>query len=191
MEAKFCLNCGHKMETRNIKGVDRRACTSCEFVYWGDYSVGVGALVVRDGKVLLVRRAENPGKGYWTNPGGYSEQLERIEETVVREVFEETAVTSRVKSIVAIRDLPHHVHNLYIAFLMEYIEGEPEPDGVEVDRAGFYSLREMETMTNVDVFTLWLVDTALNGASTGLLFDTDPIACLAERSFFRVQTQGK
>ena len=190
MEANFCMNCGHKMETRKIKGADRKACTACEFVFWGDYSVGVGALVVKNGKLLLVRRAEIPGKGLWTNPGGFSEQMERIEETVVREVFEETGVTSRVKSVVAIRDLPQKVHNIYVAFMMEYVEGEPKPDGVEVDRAGFYNLREMETM-NVDVFTLWLFDIALNGKTVGLMVDENPIESLSERSFFRIPVNGE
>lgn len=190
MEANFCMKCGHKMETRNLNGTDREACTACDFVFWGNFSIGVGALVVKNGKILLVHRAESPGKGHWTNPGGYSEQLERIEETVVREVFEETGVTSRVKSVVAIRDLPHKVHNIYIAFMMEYIEGEPKPDGVEVDRAGFYNLSEMETM-DVDVFSLWLYDIALNSETGGLILDENPIASLSERSFFRVPFDRK
>ncbi|WP_430788520.1 NUDIX domain-containing protein [Virgibacillus flavescens] len=190
MEANFCMDCGHKMETRTIKGTERKACTVCEFVFWGGYSVGVGALVIKNGKILLVRRAEIPGKGLWTNPGGYSEQMERIEETVIREVFEETGVTTQVKGVVALRDLPQKVHNIYIAFMMEYIEGDPVPDGVEVDRAGFYDLREMKTM-NVDVFTLWLFDIALNEKQVGLIVDDNPIASLSERSFFRTPFDGE
>src|SRR5579884_918066 len=106
MAANFCLNCGHALETRDIGGTDRRACPACDFVFWGDYSIGVGALVVRDEKVLLIRRAQDPGKGFWTNPGGYCEQLEPISDTVVREVFEETGVTATVTGIAALRDQP-------------------------------------------------------------------------------------
>ena len=61
--------------------------------------------VVKDNKILLVRRAQNPGKGYWTNPGGYIEQLEPIEATIVREVEEEAGIQAAVKRVVALRDL--------------------------------------------------------------------------------------
>ena len=185
MEVNYCSSCGSAMETREIGGAPRRACTECSFVYWGNYSIGVGALVVKDDKVLLVRRAQEPGKGYWTNPGGYIEQLEPIEETIVREVAEECGVEARVKGIVALRDQPRSVHNVYIAFEMEYAGGEPTPDEDEVDAAGFYSLREMETM-NVAPFTKWLVDVALRGATDGLAVDRNPVVPLEGYGLFRV-----
>jgi len=134
--------------------------------------------------MLLVRRAQDPGKGYWTNPGGYIEQLEPIEETIVREVREECGVESKIKGIVALRDQPRSVHNLYVAFEMDYVGGEPAPDGVEVDAAGFYGMEEMESM-NVAPFTKWLVDVALRGKSDGLVVDGNPIVPLNGYGLFR------
>jgi ADP-ribose pyrophosphatase YjhB (NUDIX family) len=185
MEVKFCSSCGHEMENREIDGTIRRACTLCSFVHWGNYSIGVGALVVKDDKVLLVRRAQEPGKGYWTNPGGYIEQLEPFEETIKREVMEECGVEAVVRGIVALRDQPRSIHNLYVAFSMDYVSGEPTPDDVEVDAAGFFSLQEMETM-NVASFTQWLVDVALRGRANGLLKDNNPIVPLTGYGLFRV-----
>lgn len=183
-EAKFCLACGRELETREIGGTPRKACPECSFVFWGDYSIGVGALVLRDGKMLLVRRAQEPGKGFWTNPGGYAEQLERIDETVRREVLEETGIDAVVTSVAALRDLPRPVHNLYVAFTMEYVGGEPVPDGEEVDAAGFYSPEEMEGM-NVAPFTRWLADVALRGGSPGLLAEAEPAVPLPGYGLFR------
>ncbi|MDB5085911.1 MAG: hypothetical protein JWN30_2797 [Bacilli bacterium] len=188
--ADYCLSCGHALETRSIGGGERRACPNCSYVFWGDYSIGVGALVVKEGKLLLVRRAQDPGKGNWTNPGGYIEQLEPIEETIVREVLEETGVTARAKGVVAMRDLPRSIHNLYVAFEMEYISGDPQPDGVEVDEAGFYSLEEMQSM-HVAGFTRWLADIALNGNSAGLLVDAAPLVPLNGHGLFRIPTSTK
>lgn len=185
MEVNYCSACGGKMETRDVGGTPRRACTQCSFVYWGNYSIGVGALVVNDGKVLLVRRAQEPGKGFWTNPGGYIEQLEPIEETIVREVREESGIEARVKGIIALRDQPRSIHNIYIAFEMDYVGGEPIPDGVEVDAAGFYSLDVIEAM-NVAPFTQWLVDVALNGSMDGLAIDRNPVTSLNGNGLFRV-----
>lgn len=185
MEAKFCSSCGSELEAREIDGTNRTACIRCSFVHWGNYSIGVGALVVKDDKVLLVRRAQEPGKGYWTNPGGYIEQLEPIAETIEREVLEESGIQAVVKNIVALRDQPRSIHNVYIAFSMDYVGGEPVPDGFEVDAAGFYSLQEMETM-NVAGFTRWLVDVALHGRSEGLTVDDRPIIDLPGHGLFRV-----
>ncbi|NHN30606.1 NUDIX hydrolase [Paenibacillus agricola] len=186
MSINFCTECGHAMVVRTMDGVERRACTNCTYVHWGSYSIGVGALVIKDDKVLLVRRAQEPGKGNWTNPGGYIEQLEPIEQTVVREVLEESGVETRVKGIIALRDQPRSsVHNLYVAFEMDYISGEPIPDGVEVDAAGFYSLEDMQTM-KVASFTQWLIDAALNGKGAGLMHDREPIVPTNGNGFFRV-----
>ena len=52
--------------------------------------VGVGALIIREGKLLLEKRRSNPGKGKWSIPGGIVELGETLEQTVIREVKEET-----------------------------------------------------------------------------------------------------
>lgn len=52
----------------------------------------VGAVIVRDGEVLLVRRGRPPGEGLWSIPGGRVEPGESDHDAVVREVAEETAL---------------------------------------------------------------------------------------------------
>ncbi|MFS0837692.1 NUDIX domain-containing protein [Paenibacillus sp. 1P03SA] len=185
MEANYCMACGTPLETRDMDGTLRRACPACSFVHWGSYSAGVGALVMREDKLLLVRRAQEPGRGRWTNPGGFIEQLELIHETIAREVLEETGIEASVKRVVALRDMPKSIHNIYIAFAMDYVSGEPVPDNCEVDAAGFYSREEMETM-NVAPFTRWLADIAWNGRGEGLVIDTDPVVPLDGYGLFRV-----
>ncbi|KRE49010.1 NUDIX hydrolase [Paenibacillus sp. Soil522] len=184
MEVKFCMACGHELESRSVDGTMRMACTSCSFIHWGSYSIGVGALVVKEDKILLVRRAQEPGKGKWTNPGGYIEQLEAIQDTVQREVMEECGVQAIVKSVVALRDQPRSIHNLYVAFEMEYVSGEPAPDNVEVDAAGFFTLQELKSM-DVASFTQWLVDVAFHGRSQGLRADSEPVVPLNGYGLFR------
>lgn len=141
---------------------------------------------MKEDKLLLVRRAQEPGKGYWTNPGGYIEQLEPIEETICREVLEEAGIRARVEKLVAVRDQPRAIHNVYLAFSMSYEEGEPCPDGVEVDAAGFFSQAEMAEM-NVAPFTQWLADVAIHAREdAGLLVDKEPVVPLKGYGLFRV-----
>jgi hypothetical protein len=63
MEMNYCSNCGEVLEIRVINDEEYKACSSCSFIHWGNYSVSVGALVIKDEKMLLVRRKDNPGKG--------------------------------------------------------------------------------------------------------------------------------
>ncbi|QGQ94302.1 NUDIX domain-containing protein [Paenibacillus psychroresistens] len=185
MSINFCSKCGSTVEVRSIGGADRLACTSCDYIYWGNYSIGVGALIIKEGKILLVRRAQEPGKGYWTNPGGYIEQQEPIEETIVREVLEEAGIHAKVTGIIAVRDQPREIHNLYIAFEMEYLSGEPIPDDEEVDEAGFFTLEETESM-NVAGFTKWLLDVAFQAEGKGLIKEPLAIKALERYGLFRV-----
>ena len=54
--------------------------------------LAVSAAIIRDGKVLIVRRARPPAYGVFTLPGGGVEAGETLHEAVIREVFEETAL---------------------------------------------------------------------------------------------------
>jgi len=54
--------------------------------------IGVGAIIICDGKILLEKRKYEPGKGRWSIPGGLVELGERVEQTVIREVKEETGL---------------------------------------------------------------------------------------------------
>jgi len=66
--------------------------------------VGVGAVIQRDGKVLLIRRAYAPGKGLWSIPGGLVELGEGIRDAAKREVEEETGITVELGELVDVID---------------------------------------------------------------------------------------
>ena len=66
--------------------------------------VGVGAVIVAEGKVLLVRRGNEPLKGRWTLPGGLVELGEALTEGVVREVREETGLAVEPVELIELLD---------------------------------------------------------------------------------------
>lgn len=94
--------------------------------------VGVGGVVVRDGAVLLVKRAVEPLRGRWSLPGGAVELGETLEDAVARELKEETNLTVRVVELVEAFDRitrdpdgRTHFHYVLLDFLCEPLEGNP------------------------------------------------------------------
>ncbi|MDA8229231.1 MAG: NUDIX hydrolase [Desulfitobacterium hafniense] len=158
----YCPQCGNKLVQSPISGVTRPNCTHCSFIHWGDYSLGVGGVLWRDEKVLLVQRAYNPGKGVWTIPGGYVDQNEGIAEAIVREVKEETGINAKPVSIIALRDRPGEKHDAYIIFLLEDLGGSLEAEAAEVSDLGFFTLEECGAL-QIAQLSLSAIEASMSG----------------------------
>lgn len=82
----------------------------------GQVCVGVGALVIDNGRVLLGRRKGSHGAGTWALPGGWLEKGESFEDAAVRELEEETGLTAA--------DLTAN------RLVLPFVSNNPMPDGV-------------------------------------------------------------
>ena len=92
----------------------------------------VGAVVVHEGAVLLVRRGRAPSRGVWAVPGGRVELGETLAEATEREVREETGVRVRAGEPIwsfdsVVRDEEGRVafHYVIVDLLADYVDGEP------------------------------------------------------------------
>jgi ADP-ribose pyrophosphatase YjhB (NUDIX family) len=93
----------------------------------------VSAAIVRDGLVLVVRRARSPAHGLFSLPGGVVEAGETLTEAVMREVMEETAITIEPVALAGFRetitrDAQDRVerHFVILPFAARWIAGEPQ-----------------------------------------------------------------
>lgn len=93
--------------------------------------LAVSAAIIRDGRVLVARRARGPALGVWTMPGGVVEAGETLIEALVREIQEETALTIEPIALaghreVVVRDDARRVsrHFVILCFASRLVSGE-------------------------------------------------------------------
>lgn len=102
---RFCPSCGGALESRLLKSGDpqRLVCASCGFVFYLDPKVAVGTIIrAADSRLVLVRRAIEPGYGLWVFPGGYVDRGEEITSAAIREAREEAGLDVRLDGLVNI-----------------------------------------------------------------------------------------
>jgi mutator protein MutT len=93
--------------------------------------IGVGAVVIRNGRVLLIRRGKEPLRGRWLVPGGTVELGETLEEAVVREIREETSLEVAPREVLTVFDRIDRqegrvlYHYVIVDYLCDYLSGEP------------------------------------------------------------------
>lgn len=110
--------------------------------------VGVGAVVVHDGQVLLIRRGKEPLRGRWLVPGGTVEWGETLEEALTREVFEETGLVVRPREVVAVLDRIHReggeilYHFVIVDYLCDWVSGSVQA-GSDAEAAAFVPVRDL------------------------------------------------
>jgi 8-oxo-dGTP diphosphatase len=93
-------------------------------------TVGVGAVLIHDGKVLLIRRGKEPLRGRWVVPGGTVELGETLESALVREMREETGLTVAPVELLTVFDRIQEdegrvsYHYVIVDYLCRYEGGE-------------------------------------------------------------------
>ncbi len=155
-DIRFCARCGGPMEARLLKATEpeRLVCTRCSFVHYVDPKVAVGTIIADDqGRIVLVKRAIEPGYGKWVFPGGFIDRGETVEAAAVREAREECGLEIRLDRLVNIYSYPG-VAVIIIAYAATMIGGclgcddeglEAqlfEPDRIPWDELAFRSTKQ-------------------------------------------------
>lgn len=108
---RFCPVCAAPLEPRVLKTGEpmRLVCTraSCGFVFYLDPKLAVGTIVeMPDGRIVLTRRAIEPGYGRWVFPGGYVDRGEEVQTAARREAREEAGIEIALDGLVGIYSYP-------------------------------------------------------------------------------------
>ena len=106
---RFCPVCGGELDERVLKATEpkRLVCGSCGFVFYLDPKLAVGTIITDGhGRVVLVRRAIEPGYGKWVFPGGYVDRGEEVRLAALREAKEECGLEVRLDRLLNIYSYP-------------------------------------------------------------------------------------
>ena len=118
---------------------------------------GIGAVVIHNDQVLLVKRAKAPKKGLWCIPGGKITYGETLQQAAEREIKEETGVTIKAGVPIYVFDLiiDTEYHYIIIDLIAEYISGTPKA-GDDASDAKWISLHHLDD-PNIDTETRQLL----------------------------------
>ena len=122
----FCPHCGAaalKWQTPPGDDHKREVCQSCRTVHYSNPKIVTGCLPVWEDKVLLCRRAIEPGYGLWNIPSGYLENGESVEAGAIREVREEAAARVELTYLISLYNL-ERINQVYLQFVGQLIGGD-------------------------------------------------------------------
>jgi 8-oxo-dGTP diphosphatase len=111
-------------------------------------SIGVGGVLIHDGRVLLIRRGKEPLLGRWVVPGGTVEVGETLETALVREMEEETGIRVKPSDLLTVFDRIQRegnrvlYHYVIVDYLCDYLSGAPRA-GSDAEAVALVSPEEL------------------------------------------------
>ena len=141
---RFRTACGAPLEIRLAYGRERPVCPACGRVHFREPKVAAAALVVDDGRVLLVHRVHVPEQGLWTLPAGFVEADEDPALAAARECEEETGLQVRVLGLEDVVYSQEHARGaqIVIVYRAEVVRGSLAARD-DADAAGFFGRDEL------------------------------------------------
>jgi len=141
-QTRHCSFCGTALTLgRSLEDARARVCPACSRVFFPRISPAVIVLVNNGKKILLAHNAKMP-TGRHGLIAGFVDPGETLEEAVRREVMEEAGIEIHNPRYIRSQPWPFP-DSLMLAFEAEYKSGEAQPDGMEIDRLGWYGIDEL------------------------------------------------
>lgn len=154
-DVRFCPICGNALRQVIVSGRERPTCPECAWTYFPDPKVAVAVLVEDEGRVLLVQRIMQPGRGRWTLPAGFLDAGEDPKQATIRECLEETGLEIRItelRDVIAVQEHDRGAHIL-ILYKGESLSGELTP-GDDAGAVAFFSRDDLPPLAFASTETI-------------------------------------
>ncbi|MDR1687237.1 MAG: NUDIX hydrolase [Clostridiales bacterium] len=148
-----------------------------------NWFASVGAIVLKDDSVLLVRHTYGGAKGQLLNPSGFIKYGEMPYDALKREVYEETGVEINIKGLIAVRC---SVKDWWLVFSADYVSGQPRSDNSENSEVFFMPCEEAINRVDVTDATKTLIKLAKKGKYLSVNEEYASIASSDGRMMFSV-----
>jgi len=109
----------------------------------------VDGIVLKDGKILLIKRKKQPFENMWALPGGFVNYGEKTENAVIREMFEETGLKTKINHLVGVYSDPNRDprgHTVSVVYLLDVYEGKLK-GGDDALEAKFFDLNNLPDLS--------------------------------------------
>ena len=157
---KYCPACGSSLIIKEEDGIPRDHCDKCD-TYFYDNPLPVAAnIVMKDRKILLVKRKKPPFAGLWCLPMGFAESGESIETVALRELSEETGITGKIINLVHVESGRSDTYGdlLHLSFESEWTSGElmAGDDASALNFFPFDNLPDMAFRSNINAIKKYI-----------------------------------
>lgn len=108
----------------------------------------VDAIIVDDGKIVLIQRLNNPYKDYWALPGGFVEYGEKVEHAVIREAKEETGLDIELNKLVGVysdANRDPRGHTVSVVYMASIVGGQLKSD-TDAKDVQYFEISELNKM---------------------------------------------
>ena len=120
-----------------------------DFMEYRVPKITADGIIIKDKKILLIKRKNQPFQGKWALPGGFVDYGEKTEDTVVREVLEETGLKTKIRELVGVYSDPSRDprgHTITVAYLLEILGGKLK-SGADSSDAKFFNIDELPDLS--------------------------------------------
>ncbi len=146
-DINYCPRCGTPVVSMVKFDRERPVCPSCGWIHFADPKVAAAVLVEENGRVLLVRRVNEPFRGLWTLPAGFVNADEDPAKAAIRECLEETGLKVAVCGILEIRHGKEHPRGAdFIIIYRGQVTGGTLHAGDDADAAEWFARGELPEM---------------------------------------------
>lgn len=111
---KYCPTCKTELSKKIVDDQRVPTCSWCGFIFWNNPKPVVSFLFVQNGKVFMLQRAREPLTDYWCLPGGFMRYEETPEESIKREMKEETGLHVTIEGLVGVYRIDNDPRGVHI-----------------------------------------------------------------------------
>jgi len=146
-EINFCPRCGARTTSAERFGKIHKVCTQCNWIHFDDPKVAAAILIEADGRVLLVRRINEPYRGHWTLPAGFVDSGEDPARAAERECLEETGLEARALHLLDVIAGKEHPNGADFVIVYEgEVTGGVQTPGDDADSVGWFPYDDLPSL---------------------------------------------